>query len=107
MPDYFCLECGGRTSLMGHMVSFADAPKPRANCDQYLLYIIDRLCEIYPTMPRERAVEAVGRWQIGELRLPPHDDQVHLTHCNTGEYRGLCKYGDTDCPALLEIDEAR
>jgi hypothetical protein len=25
---------------------------------------------------------------------------VHLSHCNLGDYINSCKYGDTDCPAL-------
>jgi hypothetical protein len=27
---------------------------------------------------------------------------THLSHCNFGEYPGVCKYGDEDCPALTE-----
>lgn len=30
---------------------------------------------------------------------------VHLAHCNQGEYRGSCKYGDDDCPALTPEGE--
>jgi hypothetical protein len=29
-----------------------------------------------------------------------NDKAVHLAHCNQGEYKGSCKYGDKDCPAL-------
>lgn len=36
--------------------------------DERLLKIIGRLIE--EGHPREKAVEAVGRWQIGELQLP-------------------------------------
>jgi hypothetical protein len=25
---------------------------------------------------------------------------VHMAHCNQGEYKGSCKYGDKGCPAL-------
>lgn len=31
---------------------------------------------------------------------PPNRTRIHLTHCNLGEYIGLCKYSDEDCPAL-------
>lgn len=93
MADYWCSQCGGRTAMLGH-----------TECDQYLLGVIDRLCEIYPTMPRRKAIEAIGRWQIGDRQLPPTDELTHLAHCNMGEYVGLCKYGDTDCPALPTDD---
>jgi hypothetical protein len=30
-----------------------------------------------------------------------NDSKVHLRHCNQGEYKGSCKYGDDqNCPAL-------
>ena len=25
---------------------------------------------------------------------------IHMTHCNYGEYEGVCKYNDEDCPAM-------
>lgn len=25
--------------------------------------------------------------------------QIHFNHCNQGEYEGVCKYGEKDCPA--------
>jgi hypothetical protein len=31
--------------------------------------------------------------------------EVHISHCNLGEYKGVCKYGADDCPALKEVDE--
>lgn len=32
-----------------------------------------------------------------------HNLGTHLSHCNFGEYKGMCKYGDEeDCPALSE-----
>lgn len=24
----------------------------------------------------------------------------HITHCNQGEYKDMCKYGEDDCPML-------
>ncbi len=27
---------------------------------------------------------------------------VHMSHCNQGEYKGSCKYGDDNCPALKD-----
>lgn len=33
-------------------------------------------------------------------RLWRKEVNVHLTHCNQGEYEDLCKYGDKDCSAL-------
>lgn len=59
MAGYYCLNCGGRTGMMGH----------KTNCNPRLLRIIERLVE--EGIPRERAVEAVGGWQLGELQLPP------------------------------------
>lgn len=31
--------------------------------------------------------------------------QVHLSHCNMGDYVGTCKYGDLDCPALSKSSD--
>lgn len=32
--------------------------------------------------------------------MTTEDEAVHLTHCNQGEWRDSCKYGDSqDCPA--------
>ena len=28
------------------------------------------------------------------------EKEVHLSHCNMGDYEGTCKYGDPECPAL-------
>jgi len=28
------------------------------------------------------------------------EKNVHIAHCNQGEYLGICKYGDLECPAL-------
>jgi len=58
MPDYWCHRCGGRVAMMGH--------GERHN--ERLLGIIARL--VSEGVPRDRAVEAVGMWQIGEVRLP-------------------------------------
>ena len=58
MPDYWCGRCGGRTSMMGH----------GERHDERLLRIIGKLIE--EGYPRDKAVEAVGLWQIGELQLP-------------------------------------
>lgn len=30
------------------------------------------------------------------------EDAMHIAHCNSGEYRGVCKYGSNNCSALLE-----
>jgi hypothetical protein len=27
---------------------------------------------------------------------------MHMSHCNIGDYRGSCKYGDDDCPAMVQ-----
>jgi hypothetical protein len=27
---------------------------------------------------------------------------VHMSHCNDGENEGTCKYGDDDCPAMVD-----
>lgn len=35
----------------------------------------------------------------------PSEAAMHETHCNQGEYKGSCKYGEADCPALV-IDRA-
>ncbi len=32
--------------------------------------------------------------------LVPDDYEVHMAHCNQFAYRGVCKYGDPDCPAM-------
>lgn len=31
-----------------------------------------------------------------------NQDAVHLAHCNLGDYEGSCKYGDDDCPAMVD-----
>jgi hypothetical protein len=33
-------------------------------------------------------------------RIKPDPIGVHLSHCDQGEYLGVCKYGDPDCPAI-------
>jgi hypothetical protein len=30
---------------------------------------------------------------------------IHMSHCNTGEFEGSCKYGDEDCPAMHPAPE--
>jgi hypothetical protein len=32
--------------------------------------------------------------------MSENDIKVHLRHCNQGEYEGVCKYGDSNCPCL-------
>lgn len=32
------------------------------------------------------------------------DHNVHMSHCNTGEYLGTCKYNDDNCPSLTILD---
>ena len=32
------------------------------------------------------------------------DYEVHMNHCNMGEYERTCKYGDLDCPAQFGVD---
>jgi hypothetical protein len=33
-------------------------------------------------------------------KVPKKELGVHLSHCNQGEWEGVCKYGDINCPAL-------
>lgn len=34
-----------------------------------------------------------------------HSTAVHMSHCNQGEWEGVCKYNEEDCPALDQRDE--
>jgi len=34
-------------------------------------------------------------------------DGVHLSHCNQGEYEGSCKYGDENCPVMVDYNTAQ
>lgn len=31
---------------------------------------------------------------------------VHRAHCHMGEYEDSCKYGDPDCPVMIEAEAA-
>ena len=42
---------------------------------------------------------AVEAQQPAPVQEPDHT-AVHLAHCNQGEWDGVCKYSDRDCPAL-------
>lgn len=37
--------------------------------------------------------------------MDEQEKEVHLEHCNQGEYVGSCKYGDEGCPALVGTGE--
>jgi hypothetical protein len=59
-------------------------------------------------MPKEQ----VDMFPVDDPVVPP-EIGVHMTHCNMGEYVGVCKYGELDCPALetasmrtTDVDEA-
>jgi hypothetical protein len=36
------------------------------------------------------------------LAQQEQDTAVHMTHCNQGEWEGVCKYGEEGCPALAQ-----
>ena len=36
-------------------------------------------------------------------KVPKKELGVHLNHCNQGEWEGVCKYGDVNCPVLKTI----
>lgn len=59
MADYACAYCGGRTSMMGH----ADRH------DMRLVGIVNRVTEELG-IERDRVVDVVGKWQMGEVELP-------------------------------------
>lgn len=59
MPDYWCHQCGGRCSMMGHR---------EGQCNPKTMRIVERLKD--EGVPERKAVEAVGMWQIGEAKLP-------------------------------------
>jgi len=40
------------------------------------------------------------------LEQPEQDTAVHMNHCNQGEFVGVCKYGEEDCPALAQPEQA-
>lgn len=58
MADYWCLECGRRTGMMGH----------GERHDKILAERIDQMVEC--GWERGLAVTAVGSWQIGERGEP-------------------------------------
>ncbi len=60
MADYWCSHCGARTAMMGHRDD---------RHDTRLLGIIDRVVNETGAR-RNKVVEAVGMWQIGEIQLP-------------------------------------
>ena len=37
--------------------------------------------------------------------LEKQDTAVHMIHCNQGEWVGVCKYGEEDCPALAQQEQ--
>lgn len=39
------------------------------------------------------------------LAQQEQDTAVHMTHCNQGEWEGVCKYGEEDCPALAQQEQ--
>jgi hypothetical protein len=39
------------------------------------------------------------------LAQQEQDTAVHMTHCNQGEWVGVCKYGEEDCPALAQQEQ--
>lgn len=39
------------------------------------------------------------------LAQDEQDTAVHMTHCNQGEWEGVCKYGEEDCPALAQQEQ--
>lgn len=46
--------------------------------------------------------QAIGRLPLYLAFTEHHKLGVHLSHCNFGEYAGVCKYGSDDCPALSD-----
>jgi hypothetical protein len=60
----------------------------------------ERLREWASIGPVQRA--AVEGFLEAALAQQERDTAVHMTHCNQGEWLGVCKYGEEDCPALAQ-----
>lgn len=56
---------------------------------------------------RPIAVVTLGNARDIQFKRMPFTD-VHTSHCNLGEYKGVCKYGkDETCPALEPAETVR
>jgi hypothetical protein len=63
----------------------------------------ERLREWASIGPVQRA--AVEGFLEAALAQQERDTAVHMTHCNQGEWLGVCKYGEEDCPALAQQEQ--
>jgi hypothetical protein len=43
--------------------------------------------------------------RLAALAQQEQDTAVHMTHCNQGEWVGVCKYGEENCPALAQQEQ--
>lgn len=66
---------------------------------QKLWLLGDKAAEL--VNPALDAMKALAKQPAQQERT---DYAVHLNHCNIGEYEGVCKYLDDDCPALKHAD---
>ena len=41
------------------------------------------------------------RQAIAELE---REKEIHDRHCNQGEWKGVCKYSDSNCPTIAELE---
>lgn len=54
-----------------------------------------------PDCKKQNAITALR----AALAQQEQDTAVHMTHCNQGEWEGVCKYGEEDCPALAQQEQ--
>jgi ATP-dependent helicase YprA (DUF1998 family) len=57
------------------------------------------LTDTHRSYEKESAAKAALRAALAQQE---QDTAVHMTHCNQGEWEGVCKYGEEDCPALAQ-----
>ena len=53
-------------------------------------------------VPHWTALQPTITALCARLAQQEQDTAVHMTHCNQGEWEGVCKYGEEDCPALAQ-----
>lgn len=62
---------------------------------------------LYPCDSEALQIANAFRAALEQAGVEPDNVAVHLAHCNQGEWEGVCKYGDDDCPALTAPQPAQ
>jgi hypothetical protein len=65
----------------------------------------DTVAALRAALPCTYKCEAWPECACAALAQQEQDTAVHMTHCNQGEWVGVCKYGEEDCPALAQQEQ--